>query len=87
MKDKHIKNFGEFNENLNSELSKETSSSISNVISSKLSKLKCLKNGHIWSDDETRPHIWRKTSGWYSIGGFPEEEERKCVVCGKTEQR
>ena len=36
MKNKNIKGFGEFNENLNSELSKETSSSISDVRSSKI---------------------------------------------------
>jgi hypothetical protein len=35
---KHIQSFGQFNENLNSELSKETSSSISDVSESKKSK-------------------------------------------------
>jgi len=77
---KHIKSFNESTENLNSK-------SISDVINSKLIKLKCLKNGHVWSNDMDRPEIWRKNSGWYSIGGFPEIEERKCIVCGKTEQR
>jgi len=74
---RHIQSFNEHLKNLN----------ISDVISSKLSKLKCMKNGHTWSDDMDKPEIWRKKSGWYTIGGFPEQEERKCIVCGKTEQR
>ncbi len=77
---KHLKTLQELNES-------EENLNISDVISSKLSKLKCLKNGHIWSDDVSKPEIWRKKSGWSSIGGFPETEERKCVVCGKIETR
>jgi len=77
---KGLKNIRRFNES-------EEKSNISDVITSKLSKLKCIKNGHTWSDDMDRPEIWRKKSGWRSIGGFPESEERTCVVCGKTEQR
>ncbi len=52
-----------------------------------LDRTKCLVNGHLWSDDKDRPEIWRRKSGWRSIGGFPEQEERVCIVCGKKEQR
>lgn len=42
---------------------------------------------HIWSNDINRPEIWRMKSGWLSLGGFPEQEYRKCVKCDKYEER
>lgn len=43
--------------------------------------------GHQWSDDENKCELWRRNSGWESIGGFPECEARKCIKCGKYEER
>ncbi len=42
---------------------------------------------HLWSNDMSRPKIWREQSGWQSMGGFPEREDRKCIRCGKCEIR
>lgn len=42
---------------------------------------------HVWSDDMNTPYVWRKYSGWYEIGGFPERQARKCIKCEKYEER
>jgi hypothetical protein len=42
---------------------------------------------HIWSNDMSKPEIWRMNSGWLSLGGFPECEYRKCIKCDKYEER
>ena len=41
---------------------------------------------HKWTNDPNPKTLYAK-AGWYSIGGYPECEERKCVKCGKTQER